>query len=387
MSADPIEGLVFPHRVDPCDAAGEPMPAAVQSQARHISEAEDRIVRELELRLKYGADAVGGEALGFAELDANVFLGPGHLAVVGAREGVGKTAWGLQVARTIATRTSAATGKGGTVLYFITEMSVQQTVERVVASFAQLEIRSLKRGVTLSVVEAVKRAFALLRDSGLWIVDAVGWSVDKLVADARAFRRDHDDLRAVFVDNLTGVHPSQVRRSQGSYEYVGEIVEKLLVLAHEAKGVCAPVILFSHLRRSNGRTEDTPPNAQDFAGSDLINRWADVLVLLHQRGLSGQPSCAKLPPGVGPFDDMFIASDSSKWRRNDIGTPATDATHELLVVKNRTGKAFVCDLRFVGEQMRFEDPNQATTRPYELPRAENAGTAGFRRELLSLGRI
>jgi replicative DNA helicase len=378
-------------RAAPQGAASEPDPVA-GSAAQHVSVFSDRVIAELELRAKYGDDAAGGESLGFTEIDREMVVEGGQLIVVGAREGVGKTAWGLQVARYIATRTSALTGKGGVVVYYITEMGVQETVERVVATLGQLDARSLKRGVTLDTVAAVRRGFAVLAESGMFIVNAAGWNNEQIAADARAFHRDHPDVRMVFVDNLTGISPTRVRRSEGSHEYIGEIVEGLNMLSMRDKGIGVPVFLFAHLKRRDRMGRSERPTGEDFAGSDKINRWAAILILLHAKDASegGAPPAPasgfqKSPPAFGPDDMVVVGPDRERWKRSEIGTPDGACSHEFMVVKHRNGRKFITDLDFIGPQMRFVDPKGKTVRPYETPVPETAARADFRAKMRALG--
>jgi len=363
------------------------------SAAQHVGVFADRILAELELRVKFGDNAAGGEELGFTEVDEHMVVEGGRLIVMGAREGVGKTAFGLQTARTIATRASSLTGHGGQVVYYITEMGIQETVERVVATFAHLDSRKLKRGVTTATVEAVRRGFDLLEKSGLFIVNAAGWTNEDIVRDARAFHRDNPDLRAVFVDNLTGINPARTKRAQGSHEYIGEIVESLNMLSMTDKGIGLPVILLAHLVRPEKMARTKRPTAFDFAGSDKINRWASILVLLHEKSAEERSGDgASMPfggfgktPAFSPEDTFEVGPGREKWKRSEVGTPDAGCSHEFIVVKNRGGRKFVSDLDFIGAQLRFVDPKGKTVRPYEMPPAEPAARSQFREQMRALG--
>jgi replicative DNA helicase len=334
----------------------------------HVSEFRDRVLGELRLRLELGDEAAGGELIGFRELDEQLNVEAGRLIYLGAREGVGKTALALQMARNIALRLDAS-GKGGDVLYAITEMSAVQAVTRVIAAFAQVEARSLRKGVTEDVVAATERAFDLLSKSGLHIVNVAGRTIDEIDAVARQFHARHPGLRAVFVDNLTGVSPSKVRRSQGLHEYIGEIIEKLNLLAMPDLGIGCPVVVLGHLTRPERGQATRRPSGTDVAGSDKVNRWADTIILLHRREETGveSKSWSTTPFGSGP-----------------AAAVSSDASHEVLVVKNRDGVAFICDLHFIGAELRFVDPTGPTVRPYEMPSAEPAARTEFRRRMSEL---
>jgi replicative DNA helicase len=388
--------------VAPVVAGGEQV-VEDTSAAKHVSSARTRIIEELKLRAEFGDAAVGGEELGYVEVDSELIVEAGRLVVLGAREGVGKTAWALQTARYVATRLNPLTGSGGSVVYYITEMSVQQTVERVVVSFAQLQMRQLKKNVTADVVAAVEKAFDILEHSGLHIVNAAGWTADQIVCDAHAFKRTNPDLRAVFVDNLTGIAAAGNMRSRNQWEQIGDTVQKLNMLSMADKGVAAPVMLLAHLKRPDRLAASKEPSATDFAGSDAINRWASVLVLLHERsaeereaaalsprlssGFGGTRSAAHtLVMGGDPFaDDTWTDSHGENWERSEIGNPDGGCSHTFIVVKNRDGRRFRADLNFIGAQMRFTDARGRSLRPYEMPDPEPVARSEFRRKMLELG--
>lgn len=385
-------------------------------QPSHISEFRERILAELRLRAEYGDAAIGGEELGFSELDEELIVEAGRLMVIGAREGVGKTAWALQSARYVASRINPLTGRGGTTVYYITEMSVQQAVERVVVSFAQLQMRQLKKGVTPDVIAAVEKAFDLLERSGLHIRNVAGWDIDAIVADARLFKGQHEDLRAVFVDNLTGVGAAREFRNRAQWEQWGDVVGKLNTLSMADKGIAVPVILLAHLKRGDKQNPSREPDAQSFAGSDAINRWASMLVLIHERSpeersAAGDPDAqaarmpatsavgfgggfggggspfAKSEPFEGSYGDQEWTSSDGKdvWKRSEIGASDSSCSHTFIVVKNRDGRRFRADLNFIGAQMRFTDPNGRTIRPYEMPDAEPVARTQFRAAMAALG--
>lgn len=370
------------------------------SVAQHVSVYANRIIAELELRAKFGDDAAGGESLGFTEIDQEMVVEGGQLIVLGAREGEGKTAFALQTARYIATRADAQTGKGGVVVYYITEMGVQETVERVVATLGQLDARKLKRGVTLATVDAARRGFEVLARSGMYIVNAAGWNNEAIERDARAFHLEHPDVRMVFVDNLTGINPTKVKRSAGMHEYIGEIVEGLNLLSMKDKGIGIPVVLLAHLVRPDKMARSKRPTAFDFAGSDKINRWASVLILLHRKsedelcggdrsampfGGGGYQGLGRAPAAFSDDDTFVVGPDREKWKRSEVGAQDATCSHEFIVVKHRNGRKFISDLDFIGEQMRFVDPKGKTVRPYETAAPETLARAEFREQMRALG--
>ncbi|MBT9254439.1 AAA family ATPase [Phycicoccus sp. MAQZ13P-2] len=390
-----------------------PAKPAQRAEVRHISDFADAIIGQLELREEYGNDAVPGERTGFEEVDEYLVVEGGRLVTLGAREGVGKTAWALGVARTIATRQSGVDGSTGKVLYFITEMGLLEVAQRIVAQFAQVESSTMKRDVTKATVESIQRAFALLESSGLYLCPVSGQSVDVIDATARQFAAENPDLRAVFVDNLTGIKaPAGVRNSMRSDELITAVMERLAQLAQSGTGLGVPVWLLAHLKRPDSRNAQARPDALQIAGSDGVNRWSDVLLLLHRKDDSVEHPIATPPAsgfsdgggfggggfggggfGGGTFNPggfgttlptSFSDGDGKQWKTSEVGLPSPDCSHELLCVKNRDGRRFVADLDFIGPELRFLDPSNRTVRPYAMPQAESARTAEYRAKLRAI---
>lgn len=344
-----------------------PRPSAVMEQ----------VIKNLELRHEFGEDAFAGERVGLKEMDQYISFEGGRLFMLGGPPGSGKTALALQMAKYIGTREIVAnveTGETstGVVLYYITEMTAEDCMLRIVQNLTGLSDYDLKKNVTASVLAKAREAAEVISKSNVFIIEAAGVTPTQLRLQInRAYAKFGHQLRAVFVDNLTGVGHSGHASAPAHVKHEAT-VHALKDLALQLRHV--PIICLAHTKRPEG-ARDTPIMS-DFANTSAIERDAHVLMILQPipetrvktpvntteyKGLEN-------PFEVGPSDD------------------AQTSTHELFVLKNRSDKTdFVIDLVFKGAEMRFEDPDGPTWRPYQEPTPESIRTAQYRQAKFTTG--
>jgi|13_taG_2_1085334.scaffolds.fasta_scaffold05086_10 replicative DNA helicase len=267
---------------------------------------------------------------GFASVDQHFDGGlePGTLNVIGARPGMGKTAF-VQC-------TSLRSGERGEVpLVFSLEMLAQQLGRRAVASMGQMSNKAAKRPTTSQHWGAYEDARAHLATlpGKIWTAPI---SLARLVSVARAWRRQTRRPGPLVVDYLQLVEHTGHDRRLPREQQVALTTRTLKKLAKELE---CPVLLLCQLNR---RLEDRPleerrPRESDFRESGAIEQDADTLCGLFRRG------------------------------RYDAGAPQSEA--ELVVIKNREGITGTVPLVFQGHFSRFLDAS-------EFVAAEGAG-AGF----------
>jgi replicative DNA helicase len=324
----------------------------------HISDTVEPILAELRLRAEF--PNVTLTQSGLANLDEVVWLDYGTLTVVAARPGVGKTVLGAQLARQWAVE--------GEVWLYVTEMTIQDWVLRLVAAHAQVSFTSLRKAPTAQAVAAAERALEELAGLSIRFVQCAGWGINDVIAHARKGAATLGQPRGIIVDNLGGLTTQAARRSDRDL-WFGDIIKQLAILRlpDSEGGIGAPVVAIHHLNRdgAGGLSGTQRPASSSLAGSDQIERDADTLLLLHR--------LAK------PVDGFSGSADGPDW---PAGT-----THEAIVAKNRFGEPCVLPLRFVGEELRFEDPAGARPQPYTLPEAPSGDAVELRRRLAELPKI
>jgi hypothetical protein len=142
------------------------------------------------------------------------------------------------------------------------------------------------------------------------------------------------------------------------HEFYGAIVRDLHAVALTTE---LPVWLLAHTKRPDSSVRTNRPSLTDFALSSVLDRFVHAAMIVQAKP-EGASAPVREYAGVDAWGDV----------------PDAGASHELHVMKNRDGRMFVVDLNFIRPQMRFEDPNGRTVRPYELPEAERARVGEYR---------
>lgn len=244
-------------------------------------------LRRIFVELKAGAEARMrgmpvegmGAPTGFDWLDAKVYgLRPSKKLTVLAWPGVGKSVLCMQLAA------SACTAGVG-VVYFTAEPSMTRDdfLLRLVASVSGVDFGKLRR-LDLSVPEfgRVQDAFGHLSKLPLQIVDARGWDVDRISADARryldTFRSIYGAPLGVVVVDYEQVLDPPPHLAQAKKNVVVEYTStKLAKLAATLK-----VSVLTAAQRK--RTDMRKPAPQDAEWSAAIEQSSDQMLYLHRDG-------------------------------------------------------------------------------------------------------
>ena len=247
----------------------------------HIKDVIFNVYQRLET-LKDGAgEDVLGLKSGFSDLD-NVVVGFGKsdLVIVGARPGVGKTAFVLNIATSIAKRTKKA------VAVFQLEMGAEQLVQRIIASEALVDSKHLRQG-NLDSDEWIKiaNASAELAETDI-LIDA---NPNVTVTTMKAKLRRVKNLGLVVVDYLQ-LMQGERRKDGNRAAEVGEISRGLKIMAKELN---VPVIVCAQLSRTTEK-EHKKPMLSDLRESGSIEQDADMVLFLSRDYYGDDPEKANL---------------------------------------------------------------------------------------------
>jgi hypothetical protein len=206
-------------------------------------------------------------------------LGPSELVFLGARPGVGKTALGLEFART------AAKHRTGAVLVVSREMSNLALTRRLVAQDARIKASSLKRA-DLNVQEqwAMRQSVEQLRALPLWFTDdAVSLEeIAELVATMAA----EVPLALLVVDYLQLVRaPREIRERRHQVEAISQGLKAL------AMQYRMPVLCLSSLSRGSNDDREKPPTLSSLRESGELEHDADIILLLHRKYREPETTC------------------------------------------------------------------------------------------------
>ncbi|MBE6610732.1 MAG: replicative DNA helicase, partial [Ruminococcaceae bacterium] len=178
-----------------------------------------------------------GMPTGFSAIDnLLVGMGTGDMVLVGARPGVGKTSFTMNIA------TKAARALGKTVCVFSLEMSAEQLVMRMLSSEAKIDSKILRSGrLQQENWQALAVAANTLSECNILIDDTAGMSVTKMKSRLRRIK----NLGLVVIDYLQ-LMQAETKTDNRANE-VGEISRGIKLMAKEF-GV--PVLTCAQLNRA-----------------------------------------------------------------------------------------------------------------------------------------
>lgn len=234
----------------------------------HIRDALVQVYERLKL-LRENPEAVKGTPTGFTALD-NVIVGLGKsdLVLVGARPGMGKTSFTMNLA------TAAAIATQKTVCVFSLEMSAEQLANRMLSSEALVDSYKMRSGqLEKEDWESIAHAADRLSQAEILIDDTPGISVTAMKSKLRRVK----NLGLVVIDYL-GLMTGD-RHTDNRVQEVSEISRGLKLLAKELN---VPVICCAQLSRGPENRPDKRPMLSDLRDSGAIEQDADIVMFLYR---------------------------------------------------------------------------------------------------------
>ncbi len=279
---------------------------------RHIRDVLGEVYANLN-KLYGGDTSAMGTPTGFSEVDRVLAgMGKGDLILVGARPGMGKTSFVLNIASSVARKT------GQTVCIFSLEMPAEQLVTRMLSSEAMVDSYALRTG-KLATEDWNKIAEASGRLAGidLLIDDSTGLTATAMKAKLRRIK----NLGLVVIDYL-GLMSGE-RHQDNKVQEVAEITRNMKIMAKEL-GI--PVICCAQLNRGTDSRTDKRPVLSDLRDSGSIEQDADTVIFLYR--------------------DEYYKTDKSP-EDNDASIV------EVIVAKNRHGATDTVKMGWVGKYTLF----------------------------------
>ncbi len=279
---------------------------------RRISEVINDVYHNLHAMATEG-EAAQGTKTGFSGVD-NVLAGMGNsdLILVGARPGMGKTSFALNIATNVALQTKK------TVCIFSLEMSAEQLVSRIISSEAMIDSMALRTGKLDSKQwNEIAKTTSKLAGANILIDDTTGITVTGMKGKLRRV----ENLGLVVVDYL-GLMQSD-RKIDNRVNEVAEISRNLKIMAKELN---VPVICCAQLSRGPESRTDKRPMLSDLRDSGAIEQDADVVIFLYK-------------------DDYYGKKEGSE---GDDGCIA-----EVIVAKNRHGSTQTVKMGWIGRYTKF----------------------------------
>ncbi len=255
-----------------------------------------------------------GLPTGFTELDdLTSGLQRGDFIVIAGRPSMGKTAFGLNVAE------SMAISDRHPVVFFSMEMSKEQVVQRLLCSRARVDShRFRKRILGEADVNRLLNLCGELEEAPLFVDDTPGMTALELRAKARRLKMQHN-IQAVFVDYLQLMH---IPGAENRQQEISTISRGLKSLGREL-GI--PIVAMAQLNRQTEGREGHRPRMSDLRESGAIEQDADVVMLIHRE---------------------------EYYKKDD---PSVKNMAEIIVAKQRNGPTHTVKLVFNHQLTRFDN--------------------------------
>ena len=261
------------------------------------------------------ADYVGIPC-GIGDLDKMISgLNKSDLIILGARPGMGKTSFALNIVRNVAMNT------GKTVCFFSLEMTRDQLAQRMLSSEAGIKSEKLRTG-ELDDDEWTRLAQAgdALSKANIYFDETSSITVPEMKAKLRRMKQ----LDLVVVDYL-GLMKS-ARSTENRVQEVSEITRNLKIMAKDLK---VPVIACAQLSRgTETKGKSHRPALSDLRESGSIEQDADIVLFLYRES----------------YYDNEKADDEDR---------SDETRAECIVAKNRHGEIGTVDLHWDGQFTRF----------------------------------
>ena len=261
------------------------------------------------------ADYVGIPC-GIGELDRMITgLNKSDLKILGARPGMGKTSFALNIVRNVAVNT------GRTVCFFSLEMTRDQLAQRMLSSEAGIKSEKLRTG-ELDEDEWTRLAQAgdALSKADIYFDETSSITVPEMKAKLRRMKK----VDLVVIDYLGLMHSA--RQIDNRVQEISEITRNLKIMAKELK---VPVIACAQLSRgTEAKGKSHKPALSDLRDSGSIEQDADIVLFLYR--------------------DAYY--DSEKSDDEDL---SDQTKSECIVAKNRHGEIGTIPLHWDGQFTRF----------------------------------
>lgn len=205
---------------------------------------------------------------GFFDLDALTDgLHQGELTVIGARPGVGKTTFALQIAEKIA-------NKHKNVAYVSLEMSEEQIIQKLLAKRTRVNSRKIRNGdLTEEEINKIGLACEKISELQLNILTKVN-TIQQIEIESRRME-NKNKLDLLIIDYL------QLIKNIGNFnsreQEVADISRTLKLLSLELD---IPIIALCQLNRNASKNE---PTLADIRESGAIEQDADNVIFLYQQ--------------------------------------------------------------------------------------------------------
>ena len=295
-ASEPVEDILAKTEKDIFDV----LQTGGSTELTPISKVAEDVLMKIE-QASQTKEIVTGIPTGFIDLDNRTTgFQPSDFVLVAARPSMGKTAFVLNVLRTVAIK------KKRPCMLFSLEMSKEQLVNRMLSMESMIDAQKLRTGnLTDMDWDSLVKAVVEVGNSTLVIDDTPGISVTELRSKCRKMKLEKG-LDLIVIDYLQLMSGSG-KGNDSRQQEISDISRNLKALAREMQ---APVIALSQLSRAPEQRTDHRPMLSDLRESGAIEQDADIVMFLYRDEYYNQDT---EKPGIA---EVIIA----KQRNGPIGT-------------------------------------------------------------------
>lgn len=285
---------------------------------------------------------VTGISTGFKFIDDYLDgINKGHYIIIGARPGVGKTTFILNLMRNLCVKQDIPIG------FFSLEMRWEEVLNNFVCQEAGVSNKKARRGeVSVWEYQKICEARDRVKKSKIYIEDKSPLSISQIMARTRRWVRNHG-IQVLFIDYLGEIVSDQkFFNRQEAVQHVSKSLRNL------AKTLKIPIICCAQLNRESERTATRPPIKSDLRESGQIEADAHSILLLHRpesdrRDEEVISQHAERMKSVYDDPDAFTGERVDQYRGYDLNknhpTPpipklSAKGNLEIHIVKNRFGE-------------------------------------------------
>lgn len=267
-----------------------------------------------------------GMPTGFKTLDEKGGLQFGDLVVIAADSSTGKTAFSLDVCRSVA-------AAGWSVAFYSLEMGKAQLTARMTAQMSGVQSNAiLKYRLSDDEERRARKAGLQLSEYKIYFDDAVT-NIDAIIASIRTMAR-RKGVKLAVVDYLQILASTSKERTQTDEAFLGQTARRFKNLAKELN-IC--LIVLSQISRDKTTTE---PILSRLRGSGQITEAADMVLTIYRPELYNQTYSGNFsnhtPQGTALIrlaKGRNVGTDAFICRFNAITTHFYDADDTLSLVQ------------------------------------------------------
>lgn len=264
-------------------------------------------------------EAITGLPTGYLALDKmTAGLQPDELIILAARPAVGKTAFALNIAQNVGTKTDKS------VAIFSLEMGAESLVNRMLCAEGSIDAGHLRTG-QLSDEEWQNLVIAMgsLSRAQIYIDDTPGIKITEIRAKCRKLAQEKQNLGLILIDYLQLIEGTGKENRQQEVSDISRQLKKL------AKELHVPVIALSQLSRGVEQRQDKRPVLSDIRESGSIEQDADIVAFLYR-------------------EDYYEHGE-----KDEEENTGKDNIIEIIIEKNRSGARGTVELLFIKEYNKF----------------------------------